>query len=56
MLEQYKDVLTVKDLKEILPIGTNNIYKLIHSNEIKHIRIGNKILIPKINLINFLSK
>ena len=56
MLEQYKDVLTIKDLKEILPIGTNNIYKLINTNTIKHIRVGNRILIPKVNLINYLTK
>lgn len=35
MLEDYKDVLSVNDLYDILPIGRNNIYKLLNSNIIK---------------------
>lgn len=55
MLEEYKDVLSVKDLYNILPIGRNNIYKLLNSNAIKNIRVGNKIIIPKQYLIDFLQ-
>lgn len=55
MLESYPDVLTVNDLYNILPIGKNAIYKLITNNTIKHIRVANKILIPKKYLIDFLE-
>lgn len=55
MLENYPDVLTVNDLYKILPIGRNAIYKLITDNTIKHIRVANKILIPKKYLIDFLE-
>ncbi|MCH5185656.1 MAG: helix-turn-helix domain-containing protein [Oscillospiraceae bacterium] len=55
MLEQYKEVLTVKDLYEILPLGKNAIYDLIKSNKIKHIRVGAKIIIPKQYLIDYLK-
>lgn len=55
MLEKYNDVLTVKDLYELLPIGKNAIYKLLKDNTIKNIKIGNKIIIPKQYLINFLQ-
>ncbi len=55
MLENYPDVLTVNDLYKILPIGRNSIYKLITDNTIKHIRVANKILIPKKYLIDFLE-
>ncbi len=55
MLEDYKDVLSVNDLYDILPIGRNNIYKLLNSNIIKNIRVGNKIIIPKQYLIDFLQ-
>lgn len=55
MLEHYKDVLSVQDLYDILPIGRNNIYKLLNSNTIKNIRVGNRIIIPKQYLIDFLQ-
>ena len=55
MLEKYNDVLTVKDLCEILPVGRNSIYKLLDNNTIKHIRIGKKIIVPKKYLIEYLD-
>ena len=55
MLNTYKDVLSVQDLYDILPIGKNNIYKLLNQNAIKNIRVGNKIIIPKQCVIEFLQ-
>ena len=55
MLEEYKDVLTVKDVYEILPIGKNSLYKLLNSDKIRHIKVGRKNLIPKRFLIEFLN-
>ncbi len=36
MLDDYKDILTVHDLCEIMPIGRNSIYNLLHTNRIKN--------------------
>lgn len=55
MLENYKDVLSIKDLYEILPVGKNKVYDLINNGTIKSIRVGGRIIIPKANVINFLS-
>lgn len=55
MLEKCNDVLTVKDLFEILPLGRSKIYELLKNNHIKHLRIGKKIIIPKQSVIDFLS-
>lgn len=55
MFENLNDILTTKDLSEILPIGKNSIYRLLNENIIKNIRVGSKILIPKQSLIDFLS-
>lgn len=54
--ENLNDILTTKDLSEILPIGKNSIYRLLNENKIKNIRVGSKILIPKQYLIDFLNK
>lgn len=55
MLSEYPDVLTVKQLQELLPLGRNSIYNLIHSGAIRHLRAGNNILIPKVCLIEYLE-
>ena len=55
ILENYKEVLSVQDVYNILPIGRNNVYKLLNSNKIKNIRVGNKIIIPKQYLVDFLQ-
>jgi len=55
MLEKCNEVLTVKDLYGILPLGRSKIYELLKTNQIKHLRIGSKIIIPKQSLIDFLS-
>ena len=55
MLENYRDILTVKDLYDILPIGRAAIYKLIREGQIRSIRIGQKILVPKKALIEFIE-
>lgn len=50
----YKDVVTIKDLQKMLRIGRNLAYKLIRQNKIDHLKINNRIFIPKQNVIKFL--
>ena len=47
MLEDYKDVLQIDDIMEILKIGRNKAYDLIHAGEIKSLRIGRKLEFPR---------
>jgi len=47
MLKNYKDILSVEDLCEILSIGKNTAYRLLKSGEIKSVRIGKIYKIPK---------
>lgn len=55
MLENYSDVLQIKDIMEILDIGRNSAYKLIGNGSIKSLRIGRNIRIPKVYLIDYLT-
>ena len=55
MLENMNDVLTTKDLYDILPIGKNSLYQLLETNIIKNVRVGSKFLIPKQSVIDFLN-
>lgn len=56
MLKNYKDILSVEDLCEILSIGKNTAYRLLRLGEIKSVRIGKVYKIPKECLINYLKK
>ena len=40
MLTNYNDVLTVKELKDILRIGFNKTYELLKKGDIKSLRVG----------------
>jgi excisionase family DNA binding protein len=47
MLENYRDVLTVREVAEALRIGKNAAYILVREKKIYSLRVGRKYLIPK---------
>lgn len=53
--EEYPDIVTVKQLRQMLAIGHNQALDLIHSGEIKSFRIGRMIKIPKNSVINYIA-
>lgn len=55
-LDDYGDVLTVEDVMKILRIGRNTAYSLIKSEELKSIRIGYQLRIPKAYLVEYLNQ
>lgn len=55
MLESYPDLLTPAQVQEILFIGRTKLYNLLRCGEIKQIRIGRQIRVPKKYLIEFIS-
>mgnify|MGYP000392719849 CR=1 FL=1 len=62
MENKYRDLhelpmtLRMEDLMTILGIGRNTAYELIHSGQIRSIRIGRQIRIPREALLDFLRK
>lgn len=48
--------LRVEDLMPILGIGRNTAYELIRSGQIRSVRIGRQIRIPREALLEFLRK
>ena len=51
----YPDLLTTDDLQKALGIGRTLAYRLINNGEIKHLRIGKNIRIPKRYIMDFIS-
>ena len=55
-LHELPMTLRVEDLMPLLGIGRNTTYELIHSGQIRSVRIGRQIRIPREALLEFLRK
>lgn len=56
MLEEYEDVITVQDLRDILGVGRNVAYALLKEGEVPAFRIGRNWKIPKESVIHYISR
>lgn len=56
VLEQYDDLITISELREILNIGRNAAYDLLNQGAIPAFRIGRNWKIPKDAVIFYLSQ
>ena len=54
MLKNEPEVLTVLEVADILHIGKNKAYDLVRDGKISSIKIGGKIIVPKMCLVQFL--
>lgn len=48
--------LCVEDLMPILNVGRNTAYRLVHSGEIRSIKVGRQIRIPRQVLLDYLEQ
>ena len=55
ILDKCPDILTVMEAAEVSRIGRTMMYRFIKSGQIRHVKIGKKILIPRIYLQEFLA-
>ncbi|MBQ7158258.1 MAG: helix-turn-helix domain-containing protein [Treponema sp.] len=44
---ELREMLTIKEVKEVMKIGTNAAYNLIHSKSFPVIKVGHSYRIPK---------
>lgn len=54
-LDEYGDILSPQDVREILGIGNNKTYELLKSGAIKNFKIGRERKIPKRCLENYIN-
>ena len=50
-----RQVYTVEEIKQILGIGLTTTYALMHNPPFQVIRVGNRILIPKVSFDRWLA-
>ena len=56
MLNNAKDILTLKELQELLHIGKNTALRLVRSGEIEAFRVGNQWRILKVNVEKYIRR
>lgn len=58
MLEKYenKDILTLKEVKEVLRIGMNKLYNLLKTGELRSFKIGRVYKINKKCVIEYIER
>ena len=56
MFNKYPDVLDMTDLQTALGIGRSTAYRLIRDGEIRHLRIGRTIKIPRRFLVDYVEQ
>lgn len=54
LFSNYPDILNVTEMAQMLGIGRNQAYKLIHQNIIPHRDIGRQHRIAKANVIKYI--
>ncbi len=56
MFDGYPDILNACDVRKILSIGKDTLYRLLENGDIKSIRIGRIYKIPKLYLEEFIRE
>lgn len=56
MLNNTKDILTLKELQELLHIGKNTALRLVQSGEIEGFRIGYQWRVLRESIIQFIKR
>ena len=56
MFPEYPDIVTVKELREMLGISRKLAYKLIDYGHIHAVKTGTTLKIPKISVINYVME
>lgn len=54
MFKNYPDVVSAKDVAEMVGIGLKKAYKLLRTGEIKSFRCGNTFKAAKIEVIDYI--
>ena len=55
MLKNEPEVMTVLEAAKVLRLGKNKTYDLINSGRLSSIKVGGKIIVPKMCLVAFLT-
>ena len=53
-LNQYPDILTIKDCQDILQVSRGTILRLLHEDELPAFRVGNRWRVRRESMLAFI--
>ncbi len=56
LFSEYKDIVTIEELQEMLRIGRSKAYQLLRSGSIKAFHNGRIWMIPKQSVVDFIAR
>ncbi len=56
MFSEYRDIVTLEELQEMLRIGRSKAYQLLRSGKVKAFHDGRIWIIPKQSVIEYIAK
>ncbi len=56
MLNNTKDILTIKDLQKLLHIGRNTALRLVHSGDVEAFKVGRQWRVTREKVISYLRR
>jgi len=54
-LAELPDVMTVAEAAAFLRLGRNTVYEAVRRNELPSVRVGRRLLVPRVGLERFLT-
>lgn len=54
LLKEYPEIMTVSEAANVLRIGKNKTYDLVKAGKLNSMKLGGKIIIPKMCLVSFI--
>ena len=55
-LNQYPDILTIKDCQDIVQVSRGTILRLLHEDELPAVRDGNRWRVRRESMLAFIEK
>ena len=55
MLQNYPDILDVKQVSELLNVSSKTVYRLINEGKLASLKVGRAFKIPKIHLLQYIK-
>ena len=56
MLNNTKDILTIKDLQKLLNIGRNTALRLVQSGDVEAFKVGRQWRVTKIGILKYINR
>jgi excisionase family DNA binding protein len=53
MFQTYPDIVNVDQIAQMLSIGKSSVYTLLQTQQLRHVKVGKKYIVPKQSIVDF---